>query len=284
VETAFLFVTNSYYAAIPAASFYQGPLKGVCVPALHCYACPLAWGSCPIGALQHFVIVRQFPLYVLGLIGLVGVFVGRFACGWFCPFGWFQEFVHKLRLPKFSAPNWVRHLKFVWLVALVIGVAWWTMEPWFCKLCPAGTLGAGLPWLAWAARGSDYAEGMDFLQWLFPFKVALLAGLVVLMGMMKRPFCRFVCPLGAMYGLTNKVSLMRLRVDTKTCKECGACAKTCPMDLKPRTDVGSVDCIRCLACTGCDSITVGTVFAPPVRGTEGAPDRRARALPSGDRA
>lgn len=263
VQSAFLLVTNSYYAAIPAASFYQGPLKGACIPALHCYACPLAWGSCPIGSLQHFVIVRQFPFYVLGLIGALGIFVGRFACGWFCPFGWFQEFVYKLRLPKFSAPNWVRHLKFVWLGAVVLLIAWWTQEPWFCKLCPAGTLEAGLPWLGWAARGSDYAEGMNFLTWLFQFKIALLVGLVLLAGMMKRPFCRFVCPLGAMFGLTNKVSMLRLNVNTETCTECGLCARTCPMDLKPHTDVGSIDCIRCYACTGCDSIKVGTVFRKP---------------------
>jgi len=262
VQALFLLATNSYFAAIPAASFYQGAGKGLCIPALHCYACPLAWGSCPIGSLQHFVIIRQFPFYVLGLIGAIGLFIGRFPCGWFCPFGWFQEIVYKLRLPKFSAPNWLRHSKFVILGVVTIFVAWWTFEPWFCKVCPAGTLGAGLPWLGWAARGSEYAEGMQFLTWVFGLKVALLAGLVLLSGMMRRPFCRFVCPLGAMFGLTNKVSLMRLEVDTETCTLCRACEKSCPMDLKPYEDVGSVDCIRCLACTWCDSIHVTHLFAP----------------------
>ena len=138
VQSIALFFTNSYFASIQSASFYQGALKGVCVPVLNCYACPLAWGSCPIGALQHFVIVRQFPFYVLGILGVIGVFVGRFPCGWLCPFGWLQEIVYKLKLPKFSAPNWLRHMKYVVLIVVCGLIAWWTYEPWFCKICPAG--------------------------------------------------------------------------------------------------------------------------------------------------
>jgi len=275
VQTIALLATNSYFAAIPAGSFYQGAAKGVCVPVLNCYACPLAWGSCPIGALQHFVIVRQFPFYVLGILGAIGVVLGRYPCGWFCPFGWFQEFVHKLPLPKFSAPNWLRHAKFVVLVVLVIAVAWWTFEPYFCKICPAGTLEGGLPWLIWKARGSEYSEGMEFATRVFGLKVVVLAGLVLLMGMMRRPFCRFVCPLGALFGLTNKVSMHRLTVDPDLCTNCGACAKNCPMDLEPQNDVGSVDCIRCLACTWCPAIRAGFIFSRGSRSRERAPARGA---------
>ena len=85
VQLIALLATNSYFPSIKAASFYQGNLKGVCVPVLNCYSCPGAWGSCPIGALQHFIIVRQFPFYVLGILGMLGVFVGRWPCGWVRP-------------------------------------------------------------------------------------------------------------------------------------------------------------------------------------------------------
>jgi len=260
-------VTNSYFAAIPYASFYQGPLKGVCVPVLNCYACPMAWGSCPIGALQHFVIIRQFPFYVLGLIGLVGVFIGRFPCGWMCPFGWLQDIVNKLPLPKFSAPNWLRHLKYVFLVGVVLIVAYVTMDSWFCKLCPAGTLEGGLPWLLWKARGSDGAMGMRFATTFFTVKVVGLGVLVLLMGMMRRPFCRFVCPLGALFGLTNKFSFLQLEVDLdscaiafargsefENCASCRYCSEHCPMDLKVPEEIGSVDCIRCMNCTSYGSV------------------------------
>jgi len=262
VQLISLLATNSYFAAIARASFYQGPIKGFCVPVLNCYACPLAWGSCPIGALQHFVIIRAFPFYILGVLGAIGLFVGRWPCGWLCPFGWLQEVVYKLKLPKLSPPDWLRHLKFVFLVVLVGVVPWVTCEPWFCKICPAGTLEAGLPWLWWKVRGSEFAEGMDFGTWMFSWKIVILAGLLLLMGMVKRPFCRFVCPLGAILGLMNKISLLRLEVDLdscaiacalgsdfENCATCMHCSRHCPMGLKVPEQVGSVDCIRCMNCT-----------------------------------
>ncbi len=281
VQFIALLFTNSYFVAIPRATFYQGALKGVCVPVLNCYACPLAWGSCPIGALQHFVIIRQFPFYVLGILGLIGVFVGRFPCGWFCPFGWFQEIVYKLKLPKFSAPNWLRHMKYVVLVVVCGLIAWWTYEPWFCKICPAGTLEGGLPWLLWQARGSEGAEGMNFLTWLFGLKVLSLAALVLLMGMMRRPFCRFVCPLGALLGLTNKFSLLQMDThlddcaiayalgsDFENCASCMYCSKDCPMGLKVPEEIGSVDCIRCMNCTSYGSVYWTMNLGQGGRGTD----------------
>ncbi len=262
VQLIGLIATNSYVAAIPQMSFYQGTLKGVCVPVLNCYACPMAWGSCPIGTLQHFIIIRAFPLYLLGALGLVGAFIGRWPCGWLCPFGWFQDIVAKIPVPKIKAPDWLRHLKFVILFGLVGLVAWWTFEPWFCKICPAGTLGAGLPWLGFQNLGSDWAEGMDFSTPMFAIKIAILVGLVALMAFMKRPFCRFVCPLGALLGLANKISLLQLHVnldscavayakgsDFTNCATCRHCSINCPMDLKVPEQIGSVDCIRCMNCT-----------------------------------
>ncbi len=258
---------NSYFAAIPAAHFYQGPLKGVCVPGLNCYACPLAWGSCPIGALQHFIVIRQFPLYVLGVVGAIGLFIGRFPCGWLCPFGFFQDMLYKLKLPKFSAPNWLRHLKFVFLIGVCGVIVWFTLETWFCKICPAGTLEAGLPWLIWRLRGSESAEGMVFAAPLFVWKVVGLGALLLLMGMMKRPFCRFMCPLGALFGLANKFSFLRLQVnldscaiafakgsDFTNCASCRYCSEHCPMDLKVPEEIGSVDCIMCMNCTSYGSV------------------------------
>jgi len=262
VQLISLFVTNSYFVAIPRATFYQGALKGACVPVLNCYACPLAWGSCPVGALQHFVIVRGFPFYVVGTLGIIGALVGRWPCGWLCPFGFFQDLVHKLRVPKFSPPDWLRHLKFVFLFGVAGVLVWFTFEPWFCKLCPAGTLEAGLPWLAWKARGSEGAFGMEFATRVFALKVGILVGLVALMATVRRPFCRFVCPLGALLGLTNKVSLLKLDTDLdscaiayalgsdyENCAKCKHCSRFCPMGLKVPEQIGSVDCIRCMNCT-----------------------------------
>lgn len=275
VQLIGLLSTNSYFQALAQGSFYQGRLKGVCVPVLNCYACPLAWGSCPIGALQHFIIIRALPLYLLGALGLVGLFVGRWPCGWLCPFGFLQEGLYKIKSPKISAPDWLRHMKFVFLIVVAGVIAYLTYEPWFCKICPAGTLEAGLPWMWFKARGSDFAEGMNFVTWLFSWKIAILGGFVLFSVIMRRPFCRFVCPLGALLGLTNKFSMLKMGSDLdscaiayakgsdfENCAKCRYCSEHCPMHLKVPEQIGSVDCIRCMECTSYGSVFWGMRFAP----------------------
>ncbi len=280
VQFIALIATNSYVKSIPTASFYQGNLKGVCVPVLNCYACPLAWGSCPIGTLQHFIIVRALPFYLIGVLGVIGIFVGRWPCGWLCPFGWLQELLHKIPSPKFTAPDWLRHAKYVFLFLVVGLVAWLTYEPWFCKMCPAGTLEAGLPWLWWHARGSVFADGMNFTTGTFGLKMVLLGAFVVFAIMMRRPFCRFVCPLGAFLGAMNKVSLLQLDYDLSGCRiasargsniencvTCKHCSRDCPMDLKVPEQRGSVDCIRCMNCTRDGSVLWRFRLGPARNGT-----------------
>jgi succinate dehydrogenase/fumarate reductase-like Fe-S protein len=108
---------------------------------------------------------------------------------------------------------------------------------------------------------------MNFLTWLFGLKVVSLAALVLLMGMMRRPFCRFICPLGALLGLTNKFSLLQMDThlddcaiayalgsDFENCASCMYCSKDCPMGLKVPEEIGSVDCIRCMNCTSYGSV------------------------------
>ncbi len=89
-------------------------------------------------------------------------------------------------------------------------------------------------------------------------KIAVLAALVGASILIKRPFCRFVCPpLGAIWSPFNRVSLMRLEVDDAACTKCGgACKGVCPVDLEVYRDPNSDACIRCLECTRCDAVRV----------------------------
>ena len=81
---------------------YQGGGKAVCVPGLNCYSCPGAAGACPIGAFQAVVGSSKFRFsyYITGILILLGVLLGRFICGFLCPFGWFQELLHKIPRPS----------------------------------------------------------------------------------------------------------------------------------------------------------------------------------------
>ena len=65
---------------------------------------------------------------------------------------------------------------------------------------------------------------------LFQWKFALLLAVVLLSVMVSRPFCKYLCPLGAIYALFNKFSLYRLRFLPEECVHCGKCVTICPMD------------------------------------------------------
>lgn len=259
---------SGFFGNPPAV--YQGAAKGFCVPVLNCYACPSALFSCPVGTIQHFMVVRQIPYYVLGFLGLIGTSVGRMPCGTLCPFGFFQDIFYRLSSLKVRIPEMLRPLRYVILVALVFVIPWLTSENWFSKLCPMGTLIGGLPWVTISTE----VRGM--IRDLFWIKVAMLIFFTASSVVAKRPFCQVACPLGALYGLFNRFSLMRLRWDSSKCTHCRKCQEICPMDIAVWEGENTGHCIRCLDCTDCEAISVRTVLPgedpQPVRGRQGLPE------------
>lgn len=227
-------------------SYVLQGLKAIPCPGLNCYACPGAILACPIGTLQHFAILRQVPFYTLGVLGLIGVIVGRMACGWLCPFGWLQELLYEMRdrwqLRVWNISESYRWLPYGFLIVLVGIVPLLTMEPWFSKLCPMGTLEAGIPWVVWSA------EIRAQVGWLFVVKLAILVAFLLWMMRTKRPFCRLVCPLGAIWSPFNAVSGVRLSVEESTCTQCGVCRQVCPVDISIYEDADSTRCVRCMEC------------------------------------
>lgn len=255
VQVAFTLVTNGYMAGFTNGTIYTGASKAVCVPGLNCYSCPGAIGSCPIGALQAVLGSRdfKFTFYIAGFLIFVGALIGKLVCGWLCPFGLLQDAIHKIpfvkKLRKLPGDRWLKYLKYGILVGFVILLPLLVTDiigqgqPWFCKyICPSGTLMAGIPLVAADPGLQDAAGG------LFAWKIGILVVLVFLSIAVYRPFCRYLCPLGAVYGLFNKVSLYRLIVDEEKCTKCGACKKACKLDIPVFEQPNSPECIRCGAC------------------------------------
>lgn len=244
IQTIATVIQNAYIPAIFAGGIYQGFLKRACTPILNCWGCPLALFSCPMGALQHFIGLGLIPFYTVGFFGTVGMLVGRMTCGWICPFGFFQDLLYKIRSFKAELPKPFSYFKYVVLIGVAGVIAYLTAEPWFCKLCPDGSLIAGIP-LVLADRTGDLRA---LVGWHYYMKISILLAIIVLSVAMKRFFCRTFCPVGAIYSIFNRFSLLKLQIDDKRCIKCESCQTKCPMHVPIYRSPSNIDCIRCLDC------------------------------------
>jgi polyferredoxin len=198
--------------------------------------------------------MQRFPYFLVGFLGLVGMAVGRMACGWLCPFGFLQDLMKRISRRVVKLPRWMGHLKYVSLVVLAILLPFFLGDDWVSKLCPAGGVEGAIPWVVMPTSDSSSLGGMDVraaIGVLFWVKMTILAAFLIGMVFIKRPFCRTGCPLGAIFSLFNRLSLVRLRFDPAKCTECGICERLCPVDLKAHWELDSPECIKCLECTKC---------------------------------
>lgn len=255
IQALWALLTNSYLAGFLQGKIYRGKLKNLCVPGLNCYSCPGALGACPIGAMQAVIGSWnfKFAFYVAGFLIFIGAVAGRLACGWLCPFGLIQDLLHKIPFPvkieTFRGDRLLRRLKYLVLVLFVLLLPLCLVDvlgqgvPYFCKLiCPAGTLEGGIPLVLMNA------SMRSALGWLYVWKNVLLAVTIVLAMMIYRPFCKYLCPLGAVYSVLNPICVFRYRVDREKCTGCGACSKVCKMQVDPVRQANHPECIHCGQC------------------------------------
>ncbi|MBE5866916.1 MAG: 4Fe-4S binding protein [Lachnospiraceae bacterium] len=256
VQIIYTIITNGYVYGYLNGRIYKGPLKYACVPGLNCYSCPGAVGSCPMGALQAALNARNLkvPFAVLGFFFVFGSLLGRFVCGWLCPFGLVQDLLYKIPLFKkgkrkqLPGHNVLKYGKYLVLFGLVVvGSAvlftGFAKIPAFCKfLCPSGTLFGAIPLVSTNEQLQAQTGG------LFYWKMGVLFVIIILSVMVYRPFCQYLCPLGAVYGWFNRFSLVQVRWQQEECASCMACQRACPVNLKPEQISVSAECIRCGKC------------------------------------
>jgi len=221
-------------------------------PGLHCYACPLAVTVCPIGLMQNLVIFGTPPYFWLGTILAYGLIAGRGFCSWFCPFGLLNDL---LSFRKSQIKRSFSYTKFAVLIGTILA-AWYFADTMFCKICPAGGIEASLPYFF-----------LGVAKFNRPFLIHLGTSVGVLIGMIliARFWCRYLCPMGAILSLFNRVSLLHLRFDPNKCSKCDACTAVCPMGLKPYEDYNNHNCIKCGACVKACKLGALTLHYSPRR-------------------
>lgn len=255
IQIAFMALSNGYVVGFLKGKIYQGSGKKLCLPGLNCYSCPGALGSCPIGSLQAVLGSPKFQMsfYVVGFFLFTGAILGRVVCGFLCPFGLVQDLLYKI--PFFAKrKNMPGHKGLVWIKYVVLALmvvilpmfavnAYGISDPWFCKyLCPSGTLFGGIPLIA-TNDGLQQALGG-----LFIWKMSVLLVILVWSLWVYRPFCKYLCPLGAIYGWFNPIALSRFQMDKEACIDCKKCKAACPMDIPVYAKPNSAECIKCGKC------------------------------------
>ena len=216
-----------------------------------------------------------------GFFLFTGAILGRVVCGFLCPFGLVQDLLYKI--PFFAKrKNMPGHKGLVWIKYVILALmvvilpmfavnAYGISDPWFCKyLCPSGTLFGGIPLIA-TNDGLQQALGG-----LFIWKMSVLLVILVWSLWVYRPFCKYLCPLGAIYGWFNPIALSRFQMDKEACIDCKKCKAACPMDIPVYAKPNSAECIKCGKClqacpTDCIQVALLAKRSPQTKKTEKQP-------------
>jgi polyferredoxin len=162
-----------------------------------------------------------------GMLLICGILGGRIFCGKACPAGYAQDLLFKIpflvKIKTFKLDKPLRLLKYC-LAAINL------LLPLF------GIYHKGL-----YNGGASGGAGN-------PIIVAAALTAMLIAVIIRRPFCKYLCPVGAFGSLFNKVSLYTYKVSNDTCNQCGLCARKCKMDINPSAETSSAECIRCGVC------------------------------------
>ncbi len=178
---------------------------------------------------------------------LITAIMGRFFCGFLCAFGtmgdffWYLGTKLKIQRPKIGSKfdRLLKRLKYVLLVGIILLI--WTLGVSILS-------GTGNPWTVFGMLTS--LSGWTDMTVLVSIGMLLLVLIVVGSLYIERFFCRYLCPLGAVFAIVSKFRLFKIRKPREKCGACRACTKRCSMGIPLyRTDVvRSAECIDCMNC------------------------------------
>lgn len=196
----------------------------------------------------NFNFLQAFPSLIEFLsVILVTIISGRFFCGWFCAFGAYNDLIHEISSKIFKVrfkankqlDSVLKYFKYVVLVSIIV-IAW-TMG--------SSIFSSSSPWDAFA-QITDFKNVISNLTIGFIFLVLITIGAFFI----ERFFCRYLCPLGALFTIFSKLSIFKINMPKDSCEKCRACSGNCSMGIS-LSNVESVrggECINCLKCVeGC---------------------------------
>ncbi|HOJ50477.1 MAG TPA: 4Fe-4S binding protein [Spirochaetota bacterium] len=213
--------------------FLSNIFKYIPAPVLNCYSCPLASWACPIGIIQHFGIIKEFPFFTIGLIIIFGLILARGFCSFLCPFGFFQDLIYKIPVRKIKLRSNLKYVQYSILIFAVLLIPILNNIPIFCYICPAGTLEASIPTVIiekYNSYNNQFFDSfiLESLGWIFYTKILILLTFTTVSAITPRPFCK-ICPLGLILSFFNKISILNFFKPKLKCKTCNNCLNKCAL-------------------------------------------------------
>ncbi|MEJ5273900.1 MAG: 4Fe-4S binding protein, partial [Spirochaetota bacterium] len=212
-------------------------------------------GGCPciVGSTFNIFNLKNANIIYFILLSLIPILTsfiwGRWFCGWFCPIGAFQKFIYSIK-PK-NPDNLINKaiikingflkkndklLKYLKIFIFIIFGYLYISKGYnlFCHYEPFKVI--------FAFNGSLINISIAFFIFLFA-------------SFNERLFCKYLCPLAGILKFTSKLSIKKVKVDSKLCTECKICTKDlCPTDAikcdekNNKIIIDNGECIRCLKC------------------------------------
>jgi len=206
------------------------------------------------GSMLPKIAISSFIL--LGATILIAILFRRSFCGNICALGALQELFDKigkiLLKKRYHIPKIIdrpaRYLKYALLIAIII------LSIVFGKLIIR-------PYDPWATYHHIISADL-FSEFLFGFIILLIS--IIGSVFYNRFFCKYLCPMGAFLGIINKIGIFRIKRNEKTCINCMACDKACPVNIniQKKSEITSSECLSCNECVNVcpekDTLTIKT--------------------------
>lgn len=186
------------------------------------------------------ILLNSVELISLTIITIV---VGRFFCGWMCGFGAYNDLIHEISKNIFkvkykvnkNVDNVLKFFKYIVLVSII-----------------ALSLNMGDTILTSASPWDAFAQITDLPQVISSLTLGLILLVLITLGafFIERFFCRYLCPLGAFFNITSRLSIFKISMPKNKCGNCRACTSQCSMGiaLYKKDEVQGGECINCLKC------------------------------------
>lgn len=193
----------------------------------------------------HVPALHPAAMFLLLTFVAISFLFRKAFCSWLCPVGTISEYLWRARRKMFARnfQPWpwldipLRGLKY-----LLLGFFVWAVSS-----MSANAIGAFMR--------SDYGviadvKMLNFFRFLGEAGAIVIAVLVVASIFIQNFWCRYLCPYGALLGLTSLLSPLRIRRAPDACIDCAKCAKACPSSLPVDRliTVKSAECTGCLQC------------------------------------